>query len=160
PGVQVSELLPAHARLMGKMAIIRSLHHDTGDHFAAAHWMLTGYLGSNAADLSPQYPSAGSIIARVQGSRRRGMPAYVGLPSTHSVGIVPGYHGAAYLGVGYNPFSADGDPNSDGYRVPNLDLPAGVDPIRVDGRRGLLGAFDRARRDVDSSGLMEGLDQF
>src|SRR5271167_1416382 len=29
PGVLVSELLPKHARLMDKMSIIRSLHHDT-----------------------------------------------------------------------------------------------------------------------------------
>ena len=103
PGVHVSELLPAHARLMNKMSIIRSMHHDNGDHFAAAHWMLTGYLGSNAANLPAQYPSAGSIIARLKGPRKTGIPAYVGLPTTHSVGLVPGYHGAAYLGVGYNP---------------------------------------------------------
>ena len=89
-----------------------------------------------------------------------GIPAYVGLPNTHSVGLVPGYHGAAYLGVGYNPFSADGDPNSDSYQVANLGLPPGVDGSRAAGRRGLLGAFDRARRDLDASGLMEGLDQF
>ena len=160
PGVQVSELLPEHARLMGKMSIIRSMYHDNGDHFAAAHWMLTGYLGSNSTNLPAQYPSAGSIIARLQGARKPGIPAYVGLPNTHSVGLVPGYHGAAYLGVGYNPFSADGDPNSDSYQVPNLGLPAGVDGLRAEGRRGLLGAFDRARRDVDASGLMAGLDQF
>ena len=52
------------------------------------------------------------------------MPAYVGLPRTHSVGLAPGYHGAAYLGVAYNPFVADGDPNSERYRVPNLALPS------------------------------------
>ena len=50
PGVQVSELLPNHARLLDKVSLIRSLHHDNGDHFAAAHWMLTGYLGSNAVN--------------------------------------------------------------------------------------------------------------
>jgi hypothetical protein len=160
PGVQVSELLPGHARLMDKMALIRSVHHNNGDHFAAAHWMLTGYHGSNAANLAPQYPSAGSIVARLKGAKRPGMPAYVGLPHTHSVGLAPGYHGAAYLGVAYNPFSADGDPNSDGYRVPNLALPSGVTPSRFDGRRGLLHAFDNARRDVDASGLMDGLDRF
>ncbi len=160
PGVQVSELLPEHARLLDRMSIIRSMYHDTGDHFAAAHWMLTGYLGSNATNLPAQYPSAGSIIARLQGARKPGIPAYVGLPNTHTVGLVPGYHGAAYLGVGYNPFSADGDPNSESYQVPNLALPAGVDGLRAEGRRGLLGAFDGARRDVDASGLMEGLDQF
>lgn len=160
PGVQVSEYLPYHARLMDKLSIIRSMYHDNGDHFAAAHWMLTGYLGSTAADLPPQYPSAASIITRLKGARKPGMPAYVGLPNTHSVGLVPGYHGGAYLGVAYNPFVADGDPNSDAYQVPNLALPGGVDPPRVQGRRGLLGAFDRARRDVDASGLMDGLDRF
>jgi hypothetical protein len=160
PGVQVSELLPKHACLMNQMSIIRSMYHDNGDHFAAAHWMLTGYLGSNAANLPPQYPSAGSIIAKLQGARKPGIPAYIGLPTTHSVGLVPGYHGAAYLGVGYNPFSADGDPNSDAYQVPNLALPAGVDGSRATGRRRLLAAFDGARRDVDASGLMAGLDQF
>lgn len=160
PGIQLSELLPYHARMMDKMSIIRSMHHNNGDHFAAAHWMLTGYLGSNAVSLAPQYPSAGSIIAKMKGAKASGMPAYVGLPNTHSVGLAPGYHGAAYLGVAFNPFSADGDPNSDGYQVPNLAPPAGVDLSRVDRRRGLLSAFDNARRDVDASGLMEGLDRF
>jgi uncharacterized protein (DUF1501 family) len=160
PGMQVSELLPYHARLADKIALIRSMHHNNGDHFAAAHWMLTGYLGSNAADLAPQYPSMASVITKLKGAKRSGMPAYVGLPSTHSVGLAPGYHGGAYLGVAYNPFSADGDPNADGYRVPNLALPSGVDPTRFDNRRGLLAAFDGARRDVDESGLVNGLDRF
>jgi hypothetical protein len=160
PGVHISELLPEHARLMASMSIIRSMYHDNGDHYAAAHWMLTGYLGSNGSDLAPQYPSVGSIVAKLKGAKRPGMPAYVGLPYTHSVGIVPGYHGAAYLGVGYNPFVADGDPNSEGYQVPNLALPGSVDRSRVQGRRSLLGSFDRARRDIDTSGLMDGLDRF
>lgn len=160
PGIQVSELLPEHARMMDKMSIIRSMHHNNGDHFAAAHWMLTGYLGSNAANLAAQYPSAGSVIAKLKGSKKPGMPAYVGLPNTHSVGLAPGYHGGAYLGVAYNPFSADGDPNSDGYQVPNLAMPGGMTGDRFDQRRGLLQAFDNVRRDVDASGLMDGLDRF
>lgn len=159
-GVSVSEMLPDHARMMDKMSILRSVHHNNGDHFAAAHWMLTGYLGSNAVNLAPQYPSAGSIIAKLKGSRSPGMPAYVGLPNTHSVGLVPGYHGGAYLGVAYNPFSADGDPNADGYRVPNLALPQGVTEPRIEGRRTLLASFDGARRDADAAGLMDGLDRF
>jgi hypothetical protein len=160
PGVFVSELLPNHARLLTKASIIRSLHHDNGDHFAAAHWMLTGYLGSNARSLPAQYPSAGSIVAKLKGPKKSGMPAYVGLPTTHSVGLVPGYHGAAYLGGSFNPFIADGDPNSDGYQVPNLSLPAGIDPVRLEGRRSLLGTFDHARKMADASGIAEGLDRF
>ena len=161
PGVRVSELLPEHARLMDKMSIIRSMHHNNGDHFAAAHWMLTGYFGSNASSMGPQYPSAGSVISRIKGAKRPGMPAYVGLPNTHSVGLVPGYHGGAYLGVAYNPFSADGDPNNDGYRVRRTSpLPAGVDAARLGDRRSLLSVFDTVRRDMDTSGLMDGLDRF
>jgi hypothetical protein len=160
PGINISELLPEHARMMDKMSIIRSMHHNNGDHFAAAHWMLTGYHGSNASDLAPQYPSAGSIITKLKGAKRPGMPAYVGLPHTHSVGLAPGYHGAAYLGVAYNPFPADGDPNNDNYRVPNLSLPGGITPGRFDSRRDLLSAFDHVRADVDASGLMDGLDRF
>jgi hypothetical protein len=160
PGVQVSELLPRHAQLLDKVSIIRSLHHDNGDHFAAAHWMLTGYLGSNAINMAPQYPSAGSIVARMKGARRPGMPAYVGLPRTHSVGIAPGYHGAAYLGSAYNPFIADGNPASEKYQVPNLSLPAGVDGPRLEGRRSLMAAFEQARRALDTAGIGSGLDRF
>jgi Protein of unknown function (DUF1501) len=160
PGVQISELLPRHAALMDKISLIRSMHHDNGDHFAAAHWMLTGYLGSSAKNLGPQYPSAGSIISRLAGARKPGLPAYVGLPHTHSVGIAPGYHGGAYLGATYGPFVADGDPNSDSYHVPNLRLPSGVDRARLERRRDLLGAFDRARGHVEASGTLDNLDRF
>jgi hypothetical protein len=160
PGVPMPGLLPEHARLLHKMSLVRSVHHNNGDHFAAAHWMLTGYHGSTSADLAPQYPSAGSIITRLKGARRDGMPAYVGLPTTHSVGISPGYHGGAYLGVATNPFSVNGDPSANGYTVPNLALPAGIDPTRFEQRKTLLTAFDGARRDVDRSGLMDGVDRF
>jgi hypothetical protein len=158
--VQVSELLPEHARLMKRMSIIRSLHHDNGDHFAAAHWMLTGALGSNALNLRPVYPSAGSVVARLKGARRPGLPAYVGLPNTHSVGLRPGYHGAAYLGAAYNPFLADGDPNQPGYRVPELTLPSGLDAARLGNRRCLLGALDAARSAVADASQDQDVDPF
>ena len=117
PGVQVSELLPEHARLMDKMSIIRSMHHDNGDHFAAAHWMLTGYLGSNAIE-----PAASVSVGRVdhrQAARRQGnqgcRPTSACPPPTRS-GSCPAITARPILGVGYNPFSADGDPNSEATR--------------------------------------------
>lgn len=160
PGIFLSEHTPYQARHMDKLTLLRSMHHNNGDHFAAAHWMLTGFLGSNAANLGAQYPSAGSIVAKLKGARKPGIPPYVGLPRLHSVGLAPGYHGAAYLGVGDNPFTLDADPNNASYRVRNLTLPVGVDESRLEDRRSLLRAFDTARSDVDASGLMEGLDRF
>ena len=89
------------------MAFIRSVHHDTGDHFAGAHWMLTGRFGSTSVDLPQKYPSVGSYISKIKGPKQPGMPAYVGLPAAHSIYLYPGYQGAAYLGAAYNPFDVD-----------------------------------------------------
>ena len=161
PGIQVSELLPDHARLMDRMAIIRSMHHDNGDHFAAAHWMLTGYLGSNAVNLAPQYPSVGSIIAKEKGPRRPGMPAYVGLPNTHSVGLVPGYHGAAYLGRGVQPVLGRRRPELRRLPGAESDAPRRAWTLaRFEGRRALAGAVRRRPPRRRRLGLMDGLDRF
>src|SRR5437588_10659269 len=107
PGIQISEILPRHARHADKMVFIRSLHHDNGDHFAGAHWMLTGKFGSTAVDLPQKCPSVGSYVAKCHGPNRPGLPAYVGLPSAESVYLYPGYQGAAYLGQAYNPLDVN-----------------------------------------------------
>jgi hypothetical protein len=159
PGIQVCELLPQHAKVMDRMSIVRSVHHNNGDHFAAAHWMLTGYHGSTAADLPPKYPGIGAVTSKLRGSNREGVPAFVGVPNIHSVGLSPGYHGAAYLGVGFNPLDA-GDPNRPNYQVRNLQILSGFDLDRLSDRRNLLVGLDRARREADRTGLMNGMDQF
>jgi hypothetical protein len=160
PGIQICELLAQHAKVMDRLSIVRSVHHNNGDHFAAAHWMLTGYHGSTAADLPPKYPGVGAIASKLRGPNGPGVPAFVGVPNIHSVGLTPGYHGAAYLGVGFNPLDAGGDPNRANYQVPNLQMLAGFDLNRLEDRRILLGGLDRVRREVDGTGLMNGMDQF
>jgi hypothetical protein len=62
--------------------------------------------------------------------------------------------------VACNPFGVKGDPASKQYGVPNLTLPDGLTSSRLERRKALLTAFDHARRDVDQSGLMDGLDRF
>jgi hypothetical protein len=160
PGIQLSELLVRHAQQMDKVSLIRSVHHDNGDHFAAAHWMLTGYFGSNAANLDPQFPSCGAIISRLRGPNRPNVPPYVAVPYAATVGLRPGYMSGAYLGVAYNPFDAGGDPNDPNYKVPNLHLPGEMSLDRLGDRKQLLGSFDQLRREADQSGLMNGLDSF
>jgi hypothetical protein len=160
PGVDVCDLMPEQARVMDKLAVVRSLHHTTDDHFAAAHWMLTGYHGSTAANLEPMYPSAGSLTAKVRGANRPGLPPYVAVPVAASVGLSPGYNSAAYLGASYNPFQTGGDPNSPTFSIQNLTLPGGVTVGQLAERRKLLDSFDTLRRDVDRSGALDSLDRF
>jgi len=160
PGIRISELLPRHAAIQDKIALLRSVHHDNDDHFTAAHRMLTGYSGPNGINQTPVNPSFGSIISRVKGVRRPGMPSYVGLPNTHTVGLPIGYHGGAYLGRSFDPFNADGDPNNDAYHATSLDLPEGVDPGRLGSRRDLLSRFDAARARLDRAAGGADLDRF
>jgi hypothetical protein len=167
PGIIVSETLPLHAKHADKMALIRSIHHDNGDHFAAAHWMLTGRYGSNAADKNQKFPSVGSYVARVKGANAPGMPPYVGLPAAESVYLYPGYQGAAYLGNAYNPFQVNMQQKylaatySQPIQQPELlKSMAGTNEQRLDDRLGLLSRLDHIRRDIDNSGTMDSMDRY
>lgn len=167
PGIRLCELLPQHARHADKMVFVRSLHHGTGDHFAGAHWMLTGKFGSTAANLPQRFPSVGSYASRVRGPNRPGLPAYVGLPSAQSVYLFPGYQGAAYLGPAYNPFDVNREQRYLGAnynvqidRPPFLDTLANGQPRVMENRVGLLRAMDGMRRDLDRSGAMDAMDRF
>ncbi len=156
PGVVLSEKLPSQAAVMKQMAIVRSVHHENGIHAPSAHWMQTGYFGPTLARNAAQQPSLGSVISRSLGSRQPPMPAYVTIPKLEAFG----YQGAVYLGKAYNPFEVGADPNAADFQVPNLSLPGGLTARSVDSRRALLKTFDTFRRDVDESGVMEGLDTF
>src|SRR5437762_10416024 len=79
PGVQVSALMPGTAKRIDKVSLVRSLHHDNGDHFAAAHWMTTGRFGSTSVSQAQKFPSVGSFVAKVKGPINPQLPAYVGL---------------------------------------------------------------------------------
>jgi len=167
PGMHVSETLPLHAKHADKMAFIRSLHHDTGDHFAAAHWMLTGRFGSTTADKDQKHPSVGSYVARLKGANQPGLPSFVGLPAAQSVYLYPGYQGAAYLGDTYNPFQVN---NSQRYlsatyttAIKQPEFLASIESLdqqRCASRLDLLAQLDKTRRAMDASGAMDSLDQY
>lgn len=167
PGVRFADRVPQHARHANRMNFVRSLHHDNGDHFAAAHWMLTGKFGATAGSQAPRYPSIGSYAARIVGSRERGMPPYVGLPAAQSVYLFPGYAGASYLGPAYDPFQVDNvtrylgsNSNVEIRRarcVQNLTEPA---PGLISERAGILQSLDTMERNLDRSGAMDTLDRY
>ncbi len=159
-GMQVSELFPRQARVADKFSIVRSMHHDDGDHFGGAHRLLTGRAGASGADTSGKYPSIGSIIAKTAGARTKGMIPYSAIPHASSVGIRPGYFGANYLGQHNDPFETEGDPNSKEFKVRNLMLQGGLTIERLDNRRGLLKNFDNLQREVDASGMFESMGHF
>src|SRR5881227_1577665 len=127
PGVQIGEHLPRQARIMDRLAILRSAYHTNAGHGMGSQWMLTGYQPTIEVK-DNIYPSCGSVVAKLRGANEPGLPAYVNLPRAIGLGK------AAYLGASYNPFAPDSDPNSEGFQVRNLKLPGVVDSRRL-GRR-------------------------
>ena len=95
----------------------------------------------------------GAVMSKLQGTTIPGMPAFVGLaPNTgHRPWGDPGQ--AGFLGPAHSAFK----PNKEGKEDMVLN---GVSSGRLDERRSLLASFDHFRRDVDNSGLVDGLDAF
>src|SRR6185436_12176998 len=60
PGMEITELFPLQAKIADKFSVVRSLHHDTGDHFTGGHWMLTGRGGVSGVNNVGKYPFFGS----------------------------------------------------------------------------------------------------
>jgi len=160
PGFDVTELYPKQAKVTDKFSVVRSLHHDTGDHFAGGHRMLTAKdMGVSGANTPGKFPGIGSIVSRELGPRVSGMPAYVGAPHAASIGLAPGYFGGNFLGNHHDPFLT-GDPSPANYQVRNLNLAAGLTIEKLDSRRGLLAHFDTARRGLESNRTAQAMDRF
>jgi hypothetical protein len=161
PGMEVTELYPLQAKCADKFSIVRSIHHNNGDHFSGGHWMLTGKLsGVNGLNNASRSPFFGSMATAVTGSRKPGLPANVAVPYAMSIGLRPGYFGGNYLGPQHNPFETEGDPNAENFQVQNLTMGGGMTVSRLEDRRNLLATFDGIRREVDRTGRFEAMDKF
>ncbi len=143
PGIQICEHMPLQARMMDKLAVIRSLvsveeHSDS--------LVMTGY--SENENRSVHHPSFGAVVSKMRGSASNDVPPFVSMRGM-TTGTEPGY-----LGVAHRPFTPDGP------GLQNLHLPGGVDGSRMDDRKTLLSTFDSVRRDIDAKGNMKGMDSF
>ncbi|MFM1801620.1 MAG: hypothetical protein RJA81_972 [Planctomycetota bacterium] len=143
PGLNYCELLPNLAQLADKMAVIRSMHHESNDHGVAGTIALTGSqagavnLGGGVS-AGVMQPSIGSIIGRLNPRPSATLPSYVILGSQLHQGLkkVVG-EGGGILGSAFDPFRLDYDP-LEGLKVPSLEMPADVSSHRMDERFELL----------------------
>ena len=161
PGFDITEMFPKQAKVTDKFSIVRSLHHNTGDHFAGGHRMLTTKdMGVSGANNAQKFPGLGAIVSRELGPRRRGIPGYVGVLNTHSIGLAPGYHGGHMLGAQHNPYQPGGDPNAPNFTVQNLDFAPGLTIDRLEDRRHLNRHFDGMLRSVENLPTAQAMDRF
>jgi uncharacterized protein (DUF1501 family) len=158
PGLAISELLPRHAKLSRKFAVLRSMAHTGGGHPAGSLQLLSG--DPDAQDkLKPVFPDFMSVAHYLRSGPARTLPNYVG------VNPVVRYDnftiaGPGYLGSSYEPFAVTGDPNAPRFEVPNIGLKDGQQSERLRGRIDLRKQLDQLRRDVNRSDLMRAIDAY
>jgi hypothetical protein len=147
-GLTLGGVFPRMARVADKMAFVRSFAHNNSGHGGGTHWVMTGYNFPPADNGQGQIkPGLGAILSRHRGANnpRTGLPNYV------RMGGILG-DGPSWLGSAYGPFDSAGNARN------NMNLQVNLERLRD--RRTLLDSFDSINRDVDRTGLMQGLDSF
>lgn len=149
PGLSVCDLMPRHAAVADRLAVIRSLTHDLSVHDDATHWLQTGYPLLNARQKGQQNPSQGSVVSYFRTDEAEAMPPYVCIPEDYRrhLGF---YEHAAFLSSRHNALDAGGDPSLGNYRPPDFVLPKEINVDRVLGRRDLFSALDQFHRKTTS----------
>src|SRR5262245_35812412 len=94
PGVRISEHLPRLAAQARKLAIIRSMSTQEGDHGRATQIMHTGYRPQGPV----QYPTFGALVARELGDDRAALPNFVSIGpfSAFAATTSPGFLGPRF----------------------------------------------------------------
>ena len=150
PGVRICEHLPLTAKIMDRVAVIRSMHHRMRFHDSASFQTLAGRapIGGdreNIPDTPETFPSYGSALSYLRQEEGLVLP-HAALPYVMNNDMkVPG-QSAGFLGPGFEPLLIRGEPDLLGYRADLQDLPAGMTPQRLRQRLSLMRQMNRRNR--------------
>jgi hypothetical protein len=146
-GIELGGTFEKMAKVADKMAFVRSFAHRNSGHGGGTHFVMTGYDFVAADNGGGQNkPGLGSILSRYRGANApSGLPTYVRMS-----GILG--DGPSFLGSPYAPFDVGGKARQ------NMNVQVTLD--RLGERKELLKGIDTLDRDIDKTGLMNGLDSF
>jgi hypothetical protein len=159
-GLRVGELMPQVARLAHKVCVLRAVSTADNAHSSSGYWMLTGYPYARPnTECNPpapnDWPCLGAVVKRLRGEGGT-LPPAVTLPEqmiSNANIVAIGQH-AGFLGRSADPWLLNCDPSAPTFRVPALGLPAEVPPLRLDGRRSLLGKVNQHLDALDRGGAL------
>jgi hypothetical protein len=146
PGVHISELMPKMARIMDRVALVRSLDTRIADHGQAAEMMQRG----RRPEAELAYPDIGSVVAKEMGDADSPVPEYVSFYLA-TEGQRWGRPDPGFLGGRYAAMSLEKS-----LKPENLDRPPGLSDSehteREHLRRFLSERFDRNRGAAEVEG--------
>ncbi len=156
PDIQLSEILPLHAKLADKFSLVRSCYHTAAAVHDTGHQMMqTGRLFTGGVNT----PHAGCALEFLKG-RRTELPAHVILPEPMGPtgGNLPHGQDAGFLGKAYDPFVLNADPSVKDFKVPDLLPPAEIGEARLERRRTLRQVVDDTVKKFETSPNAELMD--
>ncbi len=159
PGIFVSEHLPRMSRVMDKVALIRSMHHNNRLHDSASTEALTGRPSPNGdreefAPINQFYPCFGACLSYLWQEKRIEIP-HAALPFVfHNVVDTP-CQGGGFLGTKFDPLQISVDVETKTYRAGALTLPAGHTSLLISDRRRLLETLELAAASSKSTPVGE-----
>lgn len=146
-GIRISECFERTARLMDKIAIVRSMTSPLGEHDLGTQYLMTGYKPTPALD----YPTYGATVAFVrtqQGKNSRDSQLSALPPNIAVPNFTGQVSGNGYLPSATRPFSVAGNRNKEnakvdgGFKVRDLDFYQGIDIDRISRRREFVKALN------------------
>lgn len=148
-GIQLSEILPMHAKIADKIGFVRSVHH-TGAAVHDAGWqmMQTGRQFTGGVNT----PHAGAVLSYLKG-RKTDLPPFVVLPELmgRGGGNLPNGQAGGFLGKAYDPFALMADPSVANFKVPDLLPPTDIGEVRLSRRRQMREIVDYTVKEFESS---------
>jgi len=162
-GIAISERLPRLAKVMDKVTLIRSMHHHMKNHNPASYYALTGHAPPvddiTLRDSPELFPAYGSVVDRLA-PVSEAMPTSVALPWVIGDGTITPGQGASFLGKMHDPLWVTRDPNKPDFKLPELNLPAGVTYDRLMHRRSIQKLIDRQSGLLEHSAQAQGMDAY
>ena len=149
PGIQISEILPLHAKIADKFSQVRScFHRGAAVHDAGWQIMQTGRQFAGGVNT----PHVGSAAGYLLG-RRSDLPAHVVLPETmgRGGGNLPNGQAGGFLGKSQDPFALMADPSKPDFKVPDLLPPDNSGIARIDRRRRMRDVVESTIKNFEAS---------
>jgi uncharacterized protein (DUF1501 family) len=156
PEIQLTEILPLHAKVAHKFSLVRSVYHTAAAVHDTGHQMMqTGRLFTGGINT----PHAGCVVQFLRGSRNE-LPAHVILPEPMGPtgGNLPHGQDAGFLGKAYDPFVLNADPSQADFKVPDLLPPREIGEARLERRRTLREVVEQTVRKFEASENAELMD--
>ena len=157
PEIQISEILPGHAKVADKFSLVRSCYHTSAAvHDAGWQMMQTGRQFAGGVNS----PHAGAVMSYLRG-RKTDLPPFVVLPETmgRGGGNLPNGQAGGFLGKAHDPFALMADPSKPNFQVPDLLPPDDIGTARLNRRRRMRDVVDQTVKNFEATENAQLLDQ-